>query len=308
MRILIVKLGAMGDVVHTLPAAASLRRGYPDAEIVWVIDPKWTPLLDGNPHIDSVIALNRRSLTSVRAAAAELREQPFDLAVDFQGLLKSGMVARASGAKQRWGFENAELREELAGMFYTGRAAVAARHVVDKNLELAVGAGGSVPDSPEFALPAGELEGELPQGPFVLACPRAGWASKEWPVEYYAELASLLPCPLVLNAPEAIRAAGCASHVSRVAGLIDATRRATAVVGVDSGPLHIAAALGKPGVAIFGPTDPGRNGPYGGSIRILRVDDAVTTHKRGKTVADSMRAITPQQVAEALRLSTDAIS
>ncbi len=105
----------------------------------------------------------------------------------------------------------------------------------------------------------------MPEGDFVLASPLAGWGAKQWPLENYARLADKLrrDCglPLVLNAPHPIEMAGAMSHVSGIPGLIDATRRATAVVGVDSGPMHLAAALGKPGVAIFGPTDPARNGP-----------------------------------------------
>src|SRR5207248_3009600 len=121
-----------------------------------------------------------------------------------------------------------------------------------------------------FPLPPGRPEGMLPEGPYVLACPLAGWRSKQWPLDHYRQLARRLRdlgLTLVLNGP-ASAFASLASvpearpHCSGIAGLIDATRRAAAVVGVDSGPLHLAAALGKPGVAIFGPTDPARNGPY----------------------------------------------
>jgi heptosyltransferase-1 len=177
---------------------------------------------------------------------------------------------------------------------------------VDKNLELAALAGARTILRSPCPIPQGTPEGELPAGDFILANPLAGWESKQWPLEYYAQLAASLEIPLVLNgAPstesELRQVKGAHVHLSGLPGLIDATRRAKAVVGVDSGPLHLAAALGKPGVAIFGPTDPARNGPYGGSIRVLRAPDAKMTYKRGASISESMRAITPDQVAAILK-------
>ena len=151
-----------------------------------------------------------------------------------------------------------------------------------------------------FFIPEGRPEGKLPSGDFVLANPLAGWASKQWPLDMYLDLARRLDLPLVLNVPQLIDAAGVHVHVSGIEGLIHATRRAAAVIGVDSGPLHLAAALGKPGVAIFGPTDPARNGPYGGSMTILRAPDAETTYKRNAEVASSMRSVTVDNVLSAL--------
>jgi len=158
-----------------------------------------------------------------------------------------------------------------------------------------------------FALPAGTPEGTLPDGPFVLACPLAGWGSKQWPLEHYSELAGRLNMPLVVNGPPDSadflnRIEGAHVHLSGLDGLIDATRRAHAIVGVDSGPLHLAAALGKPGVAIYGPTDPASHGPYGGTLRVVRAASAVTSYKRHAADDGSMRAITPAEVIEALSL------
>lgn len=311
MRILVIRMGAMGDVIHTLPAVAALRQAFPDCETTWVIDPKWAPLLDGNPHLNRVLLFDRKRLSVMRSAVGELRRQQFDLAVDFQGLIKSAGLARISGAPIRWGFENANLREPAAGVFYTHRATATAAHVVDKNLGLAAAATGHAANqAPQAPIPPGKPEGDLPAGPFVLACPHAGWASKQWPFEYYAKLAAMLPCPLVLNGPppardELLAAAGNKAlvHLSSLPGLIDATRRAAAIVGVDSGPLHLAAALDKPGVAIFGPTDPARNGPYGGTIRVLRHPSAQTTYKRHADESEAMRAVTPEQVCQALNLT-----
>ena len=158
-----------------------------------------------------------------------------------------------------------------------------------------------------FPLPAGTPEGELPDKDFVLASPLAGWRSKQWPPAHYAALASRmadLSVPMVFNLPPGApwpEIPGAYRHYSGLPGLIHATRRCAAVLGIDSGPMHLAAALGKPGVAIFGPTDPARNGPYGGSLQVMRSPVAETTYKRGSTISESMRLISPDQVFEALK-------
>jgi heptosyltransferase-1 len=175
---------------------------------------------------------------------------------------------------------------------------------VDSYLDLASAAGASHLVR-EFPLPPGAVEGELPRSNFVLASPLAGWGSKQWPLEYYAELARSMELPLVVNGPPSSEPAlqkisGARVHLSGIPGLIDATRRATAVIGVDSGPMHLAAALGKPGVALFGPTDPVTHGPWGGSLKVLRVSSAVTSYKRLAEIDPSMRAIRPAQVLETL--------
>lgn len=301
MRILIVRLGAMGDVIHALPAAAALRREFPTAHIAWAIEPRWAPLLNDNPHINEVVPLDRKQWSSVKAACRQLRRQPFDLAFDLQGLIKSALTAAVSGANRIAGYHRSQLREWPAAFFYTETTRTTAAHIIDQHLQLA----GAPNTQADFPIPPGTPEGVLPETPFVLAAPFAGWPSKEWPLERYADLAKLIPMPLVLNAHPAaetrIKAVpGTHPHISSIAGLIDATRRARAVIGVDSGPLHLAAALGKPGVAVYGPTDPARNGPYGGSIRVLRHAQAITSYKRRDTTDPSMLAITPAMVAREL--------
>jgi heptosyltransferase I len=304
-RILVVRLGAMGDIIHALPAVASLRASFPESEIVWVMDPKWRVLVEGNPHVTRVLPFNRRVWTSVRDAARDLRAVPFDFAVDFQGLIKSALLAAAARPEKIYGFARGDARELPATWCYSNLTRTKSAHVVEKNLELAAEAGARRLVR-EFKIPAGTPEGELPNGAFVLANPLAGWPSKQWPLEYYQDLARELPVPLVLNtAPSGVAqlsaVRGARIHISGLAGLIDATRRASAVVGLDSGPMHLAAALGKPGVAIFGPTDPARNGPYGGSLRVMRASGAETTYRRGDRIAPSMRAILPADVAAAFR-------
>jgi len=282
IRILIVRLGAMGDIIHTLPAVASVKHSYPGSHLTWVVEPRWAELLEGNPFIDRLLPLDRKSLAGLRAGWRDLRAASYDFAIDFQGLLKSALVASSASPDRIFGFHQSQLREPAAA--------------------------GAANTLRTFPLPPGHPEGGLPAGEFVLASPLAGWRSKQWPIQHYRTLAVRLltevGIPLVLNGPPDVPmpvVEGAVVHVSGLPGLIDATRRAAAVVGVDSGPLHLAAALGKPGVAIFGPTDPSRNGPYGDSISVLRSSGAGTTYKRRSSIDDAMRQISPDEVYEALK-------
>ena len=297
----------MGDIVHALPAAASLKHSFPGSRLTWIVEPKWTPLLEDNPFLDRIALLHRDSPAGLVRSWRALRAEAYDLAIDFQGLIKSALVASAAHPDRIFGFHHSQVRERAAALFYSNKVSSGAVHVVDRNLDLAAAAGASSVLR-AFPLPAGRPEGDLPSGDFVLASPLAGWRAKQWPIEHYRALAARLRrelgMPLVLNAPPGsalppLEAA--VPHYSSIAGLIHATRRAAAVLGVDSGPLHIAAALGRPGVAIFGPTDPARNGPYGDSLRVLRTAAAATTYKREDAISESMRAIAPDEVFEALR-------
>jgi heptosyltransferase-1 len=304
-NILIVRLGAMGDIVHSLPGAASLKQSFPSARISWVVEPQWIPLLEGNGFVDRIIVFRRDDPASWKRTKDELRAESYDLAVDFQGLTKSALIAHLARPERIAGFGAKVVRERPAGFFYSTRVDSEAVHVVDQALDLAAGAGATNLVR-SFPLPAGRREGVLPDRPFVLASPLAGWGSKQWPLEYYEKLGAMLRgrlgMPLVLNgAPGAVPAVpGTLAHESGIAGLIDATRRASLVIGVDSGPLHLAAALDKAGAAVFGPTDPVRNGPYGGDFQVFRISGVRTTHRRTTAIDPSMRAITPEQVFEAL--------
>jgi heptosyltransferase-1 len=303
--ILIVRLGAMGDIIHSLPGAASLKHSFPAARVTWVVEPQWVPLLEGNGFVDRIVVFRRDDPRTWRETKRELKREHYDLAVDFQGLTKSALIAHAARPERIAGFASGVVRERPAGLFYSARIPSSAVHVVDQALDLAAGAGASNLLK-AFPLPNGSPEGDLPSGPFVLASPLAGWASKQWPLEYYEQLAAELPkrlgMPLVLNGPPGSvpQVKGVFRHESGIPGLIHATRQAAFVVGVDSGPLHLAAALNKSGVAIFGPTDPLRNGPYGGDFQVFRVPGAHTTHRRGTVIDASMRAIRPEEVMAAL--------
>lgn len=293
----------MGDVIHALPAVATLKHSFPHSHVSWVIKPRWAPLLEGNPFVDEVIPF-ARTAREILATRRHLRQERFDLAVDLQGLIQSALVAASARADKIVGLARTQARESLAAMFYSTAVRTTAVHRVDRYLELVAAAGASNLLR-TFPLPPGTPEGALPDGPFVLACPLAGWGAKQWPLDYYSELAGRLNSPLVVNGPpEAAdvlaRIDGAHVHLSGIQGLIDATRRAQAIVGVDSGPVHLAAALGKPGVAIYGPTDPASHGPYGGSLRVLRSASAITSYKRNAVDTGSMRAVSPTEVLEAL--------
>jgi heptosyltransferase-1 len=295
----------MGDIIHALPGAASLKHSFPEARVTWVVEPQWVPLLEGNGFVDRIVIFQKNAPQSWKRTKDELRRERYDLAVDFQGLTKSALIAHLARPERIAGFGSRVVRERPAGLFYSTRVPSESVHVVDQALDLAAGAGASNLVR-VFPLPAGAPEGRLPDTPFALASPLAGWTSKQWPLEYYERLAAILRekfgMPLVLNgAPGTVPpVAGTLVHESGISGLIDATRRAAVVIGVDSGPLHLAAALNKSGAAIFGPTDPLRNGPYGGDFEVFRMPGAPTTHRRGTTIASSMRAITPEQVFAAL--------
>ena len=324
-RILVVRLGAMGDIIHALPAVTRLKCSFPRARITWAIESRWAPLLDDNPYVDSVLPLviskwrrapwNLATWVKFRDSRRQLRAGRFDLAVDFQGLFKSAMVTYLSRADRVYGFERDMVRERIAASFYSNRVASHSAHVVQQNLDLATAVGGTTGPI-VFPLPDGKPEASLPHGDYVLTSPVAGWASKQWPPEHYAELARLLwrekGLPLVIDCAPAHRSYGeqivnqaptgsCLLHVSSLEGLLAATRRAKAVVGVDSGPLHLAAALQIPGVAIFGQTDPARNGPYGSSFKVLRASGVVTSYKRRDQIDSCMLVIQPEQVWGALQ-------
>ncbi len=306
MKILIVRLGAMGDILHTIPAVERLRLSFPQAEIAWVLEPKWRPLVSGTGLVNHILPLDRRSTFSIWIAARWLRRWRPDLALDFQGLWKSAITALVSGAPNIFGYAPETLRERECGVLYTRTIEPTTTHIVLHHFELAAAAG-ATPQPTTHPAPKGFPEGELPADDFVLAAPYAGWKSKQWPIENYVEIGRRLwqerGLRLVLNiAPGAAlpESEYLIRHESGIEGLIDATRRSRAVLGLDSGPLHLAALLAKPGLALFGPTDPARNGPYGGTVHVLRQPGAPTTYKREDQISPSMAALDVDRVWHSL--------
>ncbi len=312
--ILVIRLGAMGDVLHALPAVASLKLSFPERKLVWLIARKWLPLVAGNPYIDELVPFDRGGIAPFLSARRTLRAIKPEMAIDFQGLLQSALAGRMAGAKRFYGFGRSVAREPMASALYTDRIHVKGPHRIERNLQL-VSAVGASRLTEESWIPQGVPEGRLPERPFVLASPFAGWGSKQWPTELYEKLGQALQTEgfeLVVNvalerANELTQFRHLTVHTSSLGGLIHATRRAAAVVGVDSGPLHLAAALKKPGVALFGPTDPGQTGPFKSPMKVLRQKQVETSYKRTRAIHASMSSIGIEQVSEALLQSLAAV-
>ncbi|MGH8701347.1 MAG: glycosyltransferase family 9 protein [Burkholderiales bacterium] len=338
-RILIVRLGAMGDVLHGLPAVAALRRALPSAKIGWVIEPRWAELLCAageartaprsplKPLVDTVYEVDTRALRSAsswawRLSAGTLRRiraAKYDVAIDLQGSMKSGLITALSGARETAGF--ARTREAPAAMLYNRRVAARARHLIEQNLELVAGVAENIAPAPaELPQDRGadawcELElRKRGRYDYALLSPGVGWGAKRWPAEHYGEVAKRLAAeglwsfintgPGEESLAREVEAAsgGTASRISCSVGLLIAlARRAKLFIGGDSGPMHLAAALGIPVVAIFGPTDPERNGPYGTRSVVLRSAESRTSYAHVSTPDPGLMGITADQVAEAAR-------
>ena len=284
-RILIVRLGSLGDIIHTIPAAAAIRRAHPDAVIDWLVDVRHRELLDLVPVVDRKISIDTSSAGSSWSAIRELRSARYDAALDLQGLLKSAVLARLSGAVRVVGFPAELLRERAARVFYTETAGEAERHVIDKNLSMVRAIGVRMPDvafpledrNPGIADQARSRLGLADGASFALMNPGAAWPNKRWPPVYFAELSREIAKrhslrSLVLWGPgeqqlaDAVVTASdntaAVSPPTSVADLVSLSKVAALMISGDTGPLHIAAAAGTPIVGIFGPTDPQRNGPW----------------------------------------------
>lgn len=263
--LLVIRLSALGDVIHTLPAVAMMRDARSDLEISWVVEKAYAELVEIVGRVRAIpVQLKKKR---VREALRSVRG--FDAAVDFQGLLKSSVLAWSSGARERYGFDRAAIREKAAGLFLNRRVAVdRTQHVVDWNIQLAraLAPAAAVPEL-DFAPFATNDEGRRTNDAVVLL-PGAGRPEKLWPVSYFRELArNLGGRALVVWGPgeramaEAIGAS--LAPPTNLRELAAVLKDAAVVVGADTGPLHLAAALGTPVVGLYGPTDPRRNGPYG---------------------------------------------
>jgi lipopolysaccharide heptosyltransferase I len=294
-RILIVKLGSIGDVVHTLPALADLKRSFPEAEIDWLVEAKARVILNGNPWVHEVVEIDtqrwRRSwslatLSEMRQIATRLRARCYDVAIDFQGLWKSAAVSRLARPHRLVGFDPAALKEPGCRVFYDDlvKPASTARHVIDIYKELVRSLGVALgPHRFHLSVPSEDEQYVSEQlssrriSDFVVLNPGGGWDTKNWPPERYALLYDQLHRetgltgvltwgpgeePLVDSVVRATAGPKPVKIPSSLCQLIALLRRARLFVGGDTGPLHLAAACGTPIVGIFGPTDPLRNGPF----------------------------------------------
>jgi len=339
-RLLIVRLSAMGDVIHTLPAAQALRNAFPDAMIGWLIEERWAELLCApgfplrgprapqRPLVDWVHTVRLRqwgkslaSFTTAQQIAKiwnDVRSVHYQVAVDLQGAIRSAVLARWSGAPVVYG--SAEPRESPASVFYSRPAVSRGTHVIEQNFSLAEAVAQSQLTMPAVELPHDQdAEHRIEQhleaagvGRFAILNPGAGWGAKCWPPERYAAVAKSLAArgvrsivnygPGEENLAREVEAAsdGAAKTLtSSLTELIALTRRASLFVGGDTGPLHLAAALKIPVVAIFGPTDPARNGPYGTRSIVLRNPQSVTTHARRSQPDQGLLEISADAVIEA---------
>ena len=314
MNIALVKLSSIGDVVHALPVAAALHAAFPQARLAWIVERREAAVLRGNPALSEIVPVDTRGWRRARAplAVAEttgalvalghhLRAARLDVAIDLQGLVKSGVITAATGAPLRIGFTAAHCRERLNVLFTNRRVAPppAARHVVDRYLSLVEPLGVRA-RAVEFALPTGTAEerrldeflmgaGLKPRDRLVVLNPGAGRPDKRWPIESFRALTRRLAdeagaAVLVIWGPnELADARAIVDHEppgrailappTNLDELLAVLRRASVIVAADTGPLHLAAALGTRCVGLYGPTAAERNGPYGRGHRALQSPD-----------------------------------
>jgi heptosyltransferase-1 len=348
-RVLILRLSAMGDVLHTLPAVRALREALPQAFIGWLIEERWAELLcapgtarrgsrsSARPLVDEVHTANlkpwRKSLFSISTAQRiatvwnDVRGANYDIAVDLQGAIRSAVLARFSGARTVYGA--ADPRESPASLWYSRKAVAQGRHVIEQNLSVAetvlrsidaplprravaVDSRCILPRDPEAERRIEQRLAECGIREFAILNPGAGWGAKRWPAERYGEVARKLAAQglrSILNygpgEEKLVRAAETTSSGTALAmsctitELIALTRRARMFIGGDTGPLHLAAALRVPVVAIYGPTDPARNGPYGTYSVVLRSASSLTDHARHSAPDEGLLGIESEAVVAA---------
>jgi heptosyltransferase I len=341
LRVLVVRIGAMGDVLHAMPAVEALRKRHPGCFIGWAIEPRWSDLLqmagdyeDLSQGVGVLAApalvdrwysvptnewkrrkFSRETLKEIDVLRDVLRNERFDVCVDLQGSVKSAVVGKMAGAGMFVGPE--EPRERAARWMYRRRVPVTAAHVVEQACEVLGHAVGEVLAPERVTLPmdaddelwADRLVGEED---FFLIAPTAGWGAKMWPAERYGAVAAELGrrgyrvlVTAAADGDEVVeRVVGASDRFAMavpcpLGRLIALVRRAGVVIGGDTGPLHLAAALERPVVGIYGPTSPVRNGPYGTRARVLRDASSVTSYKHVAEVDDGMLRIGVDEVVEA---------
>ena len=331
-RFLVVRLGSLGDIVHTFPAVAALRDSFPHAEIVWLTHPRWKELVESSQLATDIWETETRSYHSLREVIRRIRNHNFTAAIDYQGLWKSASLPFFGGVSRRIGFSSQTIREFGVPVLYTDRVRCTQAHIVDQDGELSRRAGARNGVAP-IALAVPSIQEvfvlQLLRGfaieHYVVLSPAGGWRSKCWPPKRYGALCQKIRGTLGLRCVvnygpgeehlvTAVKAAsGEADPVAyngSLGQLMALLRNAACIVGGDTGPLHLAVALGTPAVAIFGPTDPARNGPYRMSGRagsaspmdiVLRSPHAVTTYKRGNEAASSILEIDVDTVFDAVR-------
>ena len=329
-RFLVVRLGSLGDIIHTFPAVAALRESFPTARIVWLTHPRWAFLVHSSRLASEVWTVETRAMSSLWETARRSRRISWTAAIDYQGLWKSAMLPFFGGVTRRIGFSSEAIREFGVPVLYTERVKTSKAHIVEQNGDLSLRAGaqrGTAPVNLQISqedqatvcshLRAQDLDR------YIVLSPGGGWRSKCWPAERFGALCRRLRESLDLRcvvnagpgdddlAAALVNASDDAApfvYHCNLGELMALLRGANCVVGGDTGPLHLAAALGTRTVALFGPTDPARNGPYRGREAqanehkdiVLRAPGVRTTHDRASQPHPSMLALSVDQVFEAV--------
>ncbi|HUE21855.1 MAG TPA: lipopolysaccharide heptosyltransferase I [Bryobacteraceae bacterium] len=340
-RLLVVRLGAMGDILHALPAVTALRQAHPGWVIDWVVEPRWSALLAADaaansetgtspnrsrPVVDRLHLaptrdwrrswLSLKTLDEIKTLRETLRAYEYDTVIDLQGAVRSAVIGRMAGCPRLIGED--EPREGAARWLFTERVKTHGAHVIEQDLELASAVAGddlqvTAPCLPVNLAAEAWVDGILRDDsrPAVLINPGAGWGAKRWPAERYAAVAQGLidrGLRVLVNAgpgeePLAqaiVQAAGAAIPLKcTLEQLIALTRRVVLAIAGDTGPLHLACALGRPVVGIYGPTDPSRNGPFGTRFRVLRSSESRRDHTRHAAPEAGLMTITPEDVLRA---------
>jgi heptosyltransferase-1 len=335
-RLLVVRLGAMGDILHALPAVTALRLAHPSWIIDWVVEPRWRALFSAEDSLGRVVsqplvnalhfastkqwrnkALSAQTLREIRTLRRNLRAANYDAVLDLQGAIRSAIVCRLAGCRRVIG--EATPREGIARVLFTEQVATHGAHVIEQDMELASAVAGDeltpaiplLPVDPAAEAWAEELlaSGEKQQA--VLINPGAGWGAKRWPVERYAAVAKGLAARgfrvLMNTGPgeQPLADAILAKEVSAtpvtcsLGQLIALSRRVALVIAGDTGPLHLACALTRPVVGIYGPTDPSRNGPFGTRFKVLRSPESRRDHTRHQAPEAGLLTIQPDEVLQA---------
>lgn len=331
----------MGDIIHSMPAVAALRASFPNAVIGWVVEERWSALLSTSaarsgprgpekPLVDIVHVVDTRAWRTalfsgetwreIRFTIRELRAARYDVSIDIQGAIKSAVLGRFARPRRKIGF--AQPWESMATMFYDHPVQAIGTHIAERNASLASAAGASARAADLFPIPTDPnaeqwATQELQQRKvtqFAILNPGAGWGSKCWPAESFGELARELSdlgiASFINFGPGEEQLAGDVEQASQgtaqriacsLSQLIALTRRANLFVGGDTGPLHLAVALNTPSVALFGPTDPARNGPYGGRAIVVRSPESATTYKRSANFDAGLASISVNEVLAAAR-------
>ena len=326
-RLLAVRLSSLGDLVHTLPVVPALRSAFPDSQLDWAVDWRWSPLIKLVRGIDEVISL-RPSFPGYLRCMGRVRQARYSCVIDFQGIYRSAILAWISGAERRIGRDRNSVRERGAARFYTDRVAPAGQHVAEMSMSLAMHAGALRPATMEFPIQAAaqdlrhvrERLGQQGADNYIVVSPGGGWKSKCWPADRFGALCAEVwrrhAIRSVINLALGEEQLGETVVTHSIAAkpivycpalpeLVALLSQALLVVGGDTGPLHLAAALGTRVVALFGSTNASRNGPLPRGVVIQNHSSDPPNYRRGdyvrgRSYSPEMLSITLEQVLTAV--------